>query len=641
MSSEQSTLPTATVEVRNIGGIDDATVTLSPGVSILSGRNATNRTSFLQALMAGLGSRQGSLKGDAEEGGVTLDIGDERYTRTLTRQNGSVVFSGDPFLDDPTLADLFAFLLEDNAARRAVARGDDLREIIMEPIDTDQIEAEIESCKEERAAVEARIEEIAELEQELPELEARRREKHEELEDARAEREETEAELERLEIGVEESRSRKQDLEQAFDRVREARSTLDDLQFDLDTERTALEKLRSDQAALQQTIDETDDIDRNPDRLAGRIEELRQRKRSLNETINELGSVISFNEEMLSGETPEFVDRDDPTDALTASGETVCWTCGSEIPTEAVERTLDTLRNVRTEKLEERSEIQTQISELNDEQSELEQQEQQRRRTEQQLEEASSNIEKTTERIAELEQRIDDQEQTVATLEAETEDIELDGHDEALTLHREVNGIELRIERIESDIDDIESKIAAHETSIDDRDSLEEKRETLSEQLTTLRTKVDRIEGDAVDAFNEHMATVLDILEYDNLDRIWIERREVEVREGRRKVNQTRFDLHIVRLTADGSAYEDTVNHLSESEREVTGLVFALAGYLVHDVAETVPFILLDSLEAIDSNRIARVVEYFQAHTDYLVTALLPEDAEALSDEYAYVETIN
>jgi len=29
---------------------------------------------------------------------------------------------------------------------------------------------------------------------------------------------------------------------------------------------------------------------------------------------------------------------------------------------------------------------------------------------------------------------------------------------------------------------------------------------------------------------------------------------------------------------------------LSESEREVTGLVFALAGYLVHDVHETVPF---------------------------------------------------
>jgi hypothetical protein len=39
---------------------------------------------------------------------------------------------------------------------------------------------------------------------------------------------------------------------------------------------------------------------------------------------------------------------------------------------------------------------------------------------------------------------------------------------------------------------------------------------------------------------------------------------------------------------------------------------------------------LLDSLEAIDSNRIAKIVEYFAAYPDYLVVALLPEDASAV-----------
>ena len=112
------------------------------------------------------------------------------------------------------------------------------------------------------------------------------------------------------------------------------------------------------------------------------------------------------------------------------------------------------------------------------------------------------------------------------------------------------------------------------------------------------------------------------------------------MREGRRKVTRTRFDLHIVRSSPDGTAYEDTVDHLSESEREVTGLVFALAGYPVHDVHETVPFVLLDSLEAIDSDRIARVVDYFRTHTDYLVAALLPEDAADLPEEHAYIEQI-
>jgi uncharacterized protein YhaN len=136
------------------------------------------------------------------------------------------------------------------------------------------------------------------------------------------------------------------------------------------------------------------------------------------------------------------------------------------------------------------------------------------------------------------------------------------------------------------------------------------------------------------------MAAVLDILEYQNIDRVWIERTERTVREGRRKVEKTVFELHVVRTTENGTAYEDTVEHLSESEREVVGLVFALAGYLVHDLPETVPFMLLDSLEAIDSTRIAALVEYFADESEYLVIALLTEDAEALSDEYTYVASI-
>jgi len=62
---------------------------------------------------------------------------------------------------------------------------------------------------------------------------------------------------------------------------------------------------------------------------------------------------------------------------------------------------------------------------------------------------------------------------------------------------------------------------------------------------------------------------------------------------------------------------------------------------LVHDVHEQVPFILLDSLEAIDSNRIASLIEYFQTHASYITVALLPEDAAALSDEYTYVTSID
>jgi hypothetical protein len=68
--------------------------------------------------------------------------------------------------------------------------------------------------------------------------------------------------------------------------------------------------------------------------------------------------------------------------------------------------------------------------------------------------------------------------------------------------------------------------------------------------------------------------------------------------------------------------------------------VFALAGYVVHDVYQTLPFMLLDSLEAIDSDRIATLIEYFEEYATYLVVALLPEDAAALDDGFDRITEI-
>lgn len=96
----------------------------------------------------------------------------------------------------------------------------------------------------------------------------------------------------------------------------------------------------------------------------------------------------------------------------------------------------------------------------------------------------------------------------------------------------------------------------------------------------------------------------------------------------------------MVRSTADGSTYEDHADTLSESERETTGLIFALAGYLVYAVHAEVPFTLLDSLEAIDSDRIATLVNYFHDHADYLAVALLPKDAAAVDSDHDRTKVI-
>jgi len=111
---------------------------------------------------------------------------------------------------------------------------------------------------------------------------------------------------------------------------------------------------------------------------------------------------------------------------------------------------------------------------------------------------------------------------------------------------------------------------------------------------------------------------------------VWIERKISDMSSC---MEIGEFELHVIR-ESDGGVYEDIVDTLSESEREAIGLIVALAGFLVHDVDKSVPFILLDSVESVDSERLVRLVEYFAEHTVFLNVALLPEDASTFSDSY-------
>jgi DNA repair ATPase RecN len=650
MDSAQTAEAVAEVSVQNVGGIDDTSVTFQPGVTVLAGRNATNRTSLLQAIMAALGSDRASLKGDADEGRVELRIGNETYTRTLNRDpTGGVRFGGDPYLDDPEVADLFAFLLESNGARQAVERGDDLRELIMRPVDTESIESRIDELENERRRVDDRLEELEELSRRLPDLESERRRLEDQIEEKREELEEKETEIENADRDVESTREEKRELDDTLQTLRDARSDLEDVRFRLESERDsvdALEDERDELAAELETLPEAPAGEARE--LEARVDELRERKRSIDATVNELQTVIQFNEDVLEGSEGGVAaalrdelegDSDDGavTDQLVADEDVVCWTCGSEVAEDEISGTLDRLRDLRRSKLDERRDVESRIDDLETERITYEEKQRQRDQLDRRLERTREELSRREERIEELRDRREELEERIEELEAKVEELQDETHSELLDLHKEANQLEFELGRLESDLEDVESEIEEVDSRVDRKDELQAEREEINEELEGLRTRIDDIERQAVEEFNTHIETVLGILEYGNLERVWIERRQQTVREGRRKVERSTFDLHVVRRTGDGSTYEDTVDHLSESEREVVGIVFALAGSLVHDVGELVPFLLLDSLEAIDSERIADLIDYVAEYADYTVVALLPEDAAAVDGDHQQI----
>lgn len=636
----------AELHVRNIGGIDETSVTFEPGVTVLAGRNATNRTSLLRAVMAAVGSDDVSIKADAEEARVQLTIDGNTHSRTLERRNETVVTSGEPYLEDPTVADLFAFLLESNEARRAVVTDGDLREIIMQPVDTDEIQAQIDGLAEERRQVNDELDELDNLKDRLPALEEDRRRFKSQIEDKKAELEELETDIEAADAKVEQSRKEQADLEETLDELREKRSALEDVRYELETEQDSLESLRVEQREIE---DDFEVLPETPagdlDELESRIDRLRDQKQEVESELNELQSVIGFNQERLEEGADEFIEsvKDDSgavTDELLPNETVTCWTCGSEVEADQIESTIETLQELSQETVSEINDLGTDLEEAKAKRRELQTQQRERDRLARRKRELEDEIEETEARIETLSGRRDNLRKEIETIETEVQNLENDAYEEILDLHKEANQLEYDLGTLETDLERVRKNIATIEEHLDEEADLEARREEIDAEIEELRTKIERIERQAIEEFNHHMEALLEMLEYDNLARIWLERTETEVREGRRKKTKSVFELHVIRQTESGATYEDRVENLSESEREVTGLVFALAGYLAHEVHEMVPYMLLDSLEAIDSDRIATLVEYLEEYSEYLVTALLPEDAAALKQEYRRVEKI-
>lgn len=652
MTSARPLTESLSVTVENVGGIDEAYVELSEGVTVLEGKNATNRTSFLQALMASMGSDQYTLKGDAGEGRVELELGDTIVERRFERRNGSVAALDDGYLDAPELADLFAFLDEENDARRAVARGDNLHEVIMRPLDTNEIEAEIERLQATKRSLDEQLERIDERANERPALRDRKESIETEIERTEAELAEVEAEIEDADVDVDSERESQDGVERDLNALTDRRSELDEIRFQIETLEETIDSLEAERESKR---DRREDIAVDPDAdletLKSDLQDLRDRQRRVTAQTSELQSIIQFNEDMLDGTDSEIASvlradgEDDGSESVTdrlldEDESVVCWTCGSAVDEDDIESTLSRLRSYRQEKFNERRSIESEIEDLQEQVSTYEQTERELDEVNERLAEIDVDIDQKHDRIDDLEARREELHEEIESLEAAVQEEQSSDYSEILELHKQANKLELELEQRENELSSVEDDLKEIDALLEEREEYEQRRDQITDELRDLRNRIDHIEDGAIEAFNGHMAEVLDVLEYDNLARVWIERQQREVRDGRRKVDENYFELHIVRETESGSTYEGTVETLSESEREVVGLVFALAGYLVHAVHETVPVMLLDSLEAIDADRIARLVEYFADYPDFLVVALLPEDASAIDLDHETVREI-
>lgn len=614
---------TGYLRVENIGGISQTQIDIPPGITVLTGPNATNRTSLLMALLGVLGGDMTALKSDKEEGVVSLDLDGDTYTRQYVRQNQSVITSGDPVFENSDIVDLFVGLIERNPARRAVERGDDLRSVIMRPVDTDQINHEIKKRERQITEIEQELSNIESERAKLPTLEERQQDLQSKIDDITAQVAEARESVDEYEIGETEAGETDAVIDE-LDTVRKERANIEE---EIRTQRRSIDALEDERLEIESELkdlsgdSDIDELDRKRDRL-------QTRKRELEDLISDLSAIQDVNDDLLDSERVMLVETGDegsPVSALDPmSGEVECWTCGSVIEKRMISDRVEEIRRLIKESRERHQEIVRELNDVNDRRQDIQSRLNRRAEMQGRLDEIDTQLERRAERINSLEEERSDLEEEIDDLESELEGAEEVKDHDLVEKYQRLSDLEYRRGQLEQQLQEVQTDIAHTEDRSDERSQLTTQRDELREEVASLRSRIGDLEASAVEQFNSRMADILDLLEYENIERVWIERKKTS---GRTDVV---FDLHVVRESDTGAVYEDSVDTLSESEREIIGLVVALAGYLVHEVYDRVPFMIIDSLEAIDAARQNKLIDYFSGYAGYLVVALLPEDADRL-----------
>lgn len=621
----QNTNSQLSVSVTNLGGIDSLETSIPPGVTVLSGNNATNRTSFLRSIAAALGAEEAAatLKTDADEGEVTLTFDERTASRTFTRTNGTVSMGGGPLSEEPEVVDTFVSIFSTNPARKAIRDGgQNLREVLMRNVDTASIKQEVRSLKQQKKALESQLEEIERAQEKLSREEQNRQDLTAQLEEVNAEIETVEQEIENFKATSEEIEAAEEHIANLEDKREELRRVKDDIDNTEDT----IDSLEEEHKSIKQQLDTLSVPENREQDLKDERESLKSQISTIQNAIAELSDIITHNRSVLDeGQMSVWMDSGTITESLDPTGETVeCWTCGSEVDRSAIDSRIDTLVELRKQKNAELQELQSSLEQVENESTEIRKKRNERDRLQNELEDTEAATESEKQSLEDLEAKAASLREEVDELQtkvAETEELRdsdlPDAYERLSELEHDRGRIETKLERTQSAIEDLEEQIGQKEdveTQIaDTKDRLEE-----------ARGRIDRIERDIIEQFNTQMDELLGLLKYENVSRVWLERLVPETSET------SQFELHVVREAEDGSAYEDTVDTLSESEREVIGIATALSGYLVRDVAEEIPIILFDSVESIDAERLESALDHIDDFATYIVVALLPEDAKTI-----------
>lgn len=568
------------LDIEHVAGILEGSATLEPGRNAVRASNWRGKSSFVEAVKTALGVSTALTEG-RDSGRVQLRAPDREVDVRLVRDGETVRRDGSPYLADEydrIRVGLFACPDETNEVRRAVRAGENLEDVLLRPLDFENLDERIADTRREREQVETELEAAEEARKRLPTIAEKVSRLESELASLREQRDRLDAtdEAGQPDTG-DEHRALAQaqsDLEQAEKRIGRLERAIERREERLAEQREALERIE---------VPDVAEVEAEHEAARDRLDELKRE-------VEVLQSIHGASDVVLS---ENLLDRVTDVERELTGDTVVCWTCGSTAPRSALADQLEALgerltllradleeERDRVEELEARltdatqtrqrkRELETEIADLEEELADQRQN----------LADARANRDAAAERVADLTETVDD---TVA----------------------ELTDLESDIRYREAELTDAREERSSLEARADRVEQLREERQQLQAELEDLRTRREEVTRTTREAFDAALDEIL-------------ERFDTGFETARLTAD---FDLVVAR-----EGREASLAALSEGELELLGFVATLAGFETFDVADTVPIMLVDGVGGLADDNLHTLVEYLEDRVEYLVFTAYPE----------------
>ena len=564
------------LKTEHIGGIIEGEAEIEPAINIVHAENWQGKSSFLKAVETAFGTAKPLTEGRSR-GRVELETERRTVEVELYRENDRIVREGTPYLTseyDRKRAELFAFLGEQNAVREAVRRGNDLSAELTAPLDLQNIDEQITELKREREQVETRITEAKEATREVVSLETeiaqlteeleQLREEYERVDDNQTSNDEDESQtLAEKRTELEREQAREKRLRDSVDRIEAKITDLKSSREELDLPEVDVEEELAD---VEESLQELEtDLD------------LLQSLYSVNRRIMEEDRV-----DLLTGMERSLLD-----DTLT------CWVCGADRDRSAVEKRLEAMNEQLSELRSRRNTLESRREKLEAKRQEKLDAKRQHEEIERQLSDLKAKRADRERSLASTHERIEELERTVESLsESVAETTE------------KLTELESEIRYTETELEECRDSLETKQKLADRQSHLEERYEDLTDEIVELRTEKEQRKRMVREEFEQAVDETID-------------RFETGFETARLTDN---FELVVAR-----EGREANLHALSEGERELLGVLVALAGYEAFEVSSDVPIFLLDGLGALSESNLKKLVEYVADRTERLLFTGYPE----------------